>query len=121
MAPIEAIITPGLKKAIAKADALDAAYEKKNPGEKPPLGDGLPWQSSPDYSAKCTADAPSSTAKEARVSITYAFDGAPSVTDTLLLRPVPNPDMGDEVWRIDDVLYADKSGMRQEMLDAFKP
>ena len=122
MAPIEAMLTPSLRKAIGKAEALDAAYAKKHPGEKPPLGDGLPWQSAPVYTPNCSAAAAvGATDAEARVDITYAFDGAPSLTDTLLLRPVPHPEMGDQVWRLDDVLFGGKSGMRQEMLDAFKP
>ena len=123
MAPVEAIITPSLKKAIAKADALDAAWEKKNPGEKPPLGDGIPWQSSQDYAPKCVADHATATADAATVSINYNFpdDAAANFTDVLQLKPVPDPEMGDKIWRIDDVGFPDKTDMRQNMIDAFKP
>lgn len=123
MAPIEAIITPSLKKAIAKADALDAAWEKKNPGEKPPLGDGVPWQSTPDYAPKCVADNAVAKADTATVNINYSFpdDAAGNYTDVLQLKPVPDPEMGDNVWRIDDVTFPDKTTMRQNLIDAFKP
>jgi hypothetical protein len=123
MAPVEAIITASLKKAIAKADALDAAWGKKNPGEKPPLGDGIPWQSSPDYAPKCMADHASLEMDEARVSINYTFpdDAGANFTDVLHLKLVPDPIMGDKIWRIDDVTFPDKTSMRQELIDAFKP
>ncbi|MEO8882150.1 MAG: hypothetical protein ABI377_01835 [Devosia sp.] len=123
MAPVEAIVTPSLKQAIAKADALDAAWQKKNPGEKPPLGDGLPWQASPDYTANCTASDSATTGKDARVNISYSFadDPAGNYTDVLELKPELDKDIGDNVWRIDDVMFADKSTMRQQMVDAFKP
>jgi len=123
MAPVEAIITPSLKQAIAKADALNAAWEKKNPNEKPPLGDGLPWQASPDYTANCTATGSATTGKDARIDINYAFpdDPAGNYTDVLELKGIFDSGIGDDVWRIDDVLFADKSTMRQQMVDAFKP
>ncbi len=123
MAPIEAIVTPTLAKAIAKADTLNAAWAKKHPGEEPPLGDGLPWQATTDYTANCTADHASSTATTAQVEVSYAFtgDAAANYTDTLMLSAMPDATMGDKVWRIDDVVFADKSHMRQAMIDAFKP
>src|SRR5690242_3823069 len=52
-AVISGILTDGLKQAIAVAEQKDADYAKKYPDEEPPLGDGIPWQSSPDYAAKC--------------------------------------------------------------------
>lgn len=123
MAPVEAIITPSLKQSIAKADALDAAWQKKNPGEKPPLGDGLPWQASPDYTANCTASDSTVAGKDAHVSISYAFaeDPAANYTDMLELKTILDKNLGDTVWRIDDVLFTDKTTMRQQMIDAFKP
>ena len=123
MAPVEAIVTPSLKQAIAKADVLNAAWQKKRPDEKPPLGDGLPWQASPEYTTNCTASDSATTGKDARVNISYAFADYPAgnYTDVLELKPIFNKDIGDNVWRIDDVMFADKSTMRQQMVDAFKP
>src|ERR1700722_9098027 len=54
MTPVEALLTPALQQAIAAADKRNAAWAKKHPGDEPPLGDGLPWQSTPDYAALCT-------------------------------------------------------------------
>jgi hypothetical protein len=47
-AVIAGILTDDLQKAIKVAEQKDDDYAKKNPDEKPPLGDGIPWQSSPD-------------------------------------------------------------------------
>jgi len=123
MTPVEAIITPSLKQAISKADAQNAAWQKKNPGEKPPLGDGLPWQASPDYTTNCTASGSATTGNDARIDISYAFadDPAANYTDVLELKAIFDKSIGDNVWRIDDVMFADKSTMRQQMIGAFKP
>ena len=40
-AVIAGILTQSLRQAIADAEAKDADYAKKNPDEKPPLGDGI--------------------------------------------------------------------------------
>ena len=123
MAPVEAILTPGLKKAIARADAAEASWEKHNPGEKPPLGDGLPWQAHPDYTTQCSADHPVEGKLEARVNISYAFADDPKTnyTDTLVLKPIPDANIGDSVWRLDDVVFADSDSLRKELVSAFKP
>ena len=123
MAPVEALTTASLQKAIAKADALNTVWMKKNPDEKPPLGDGLPWQEHADYASGCTAKNPTDTGKEARVDLTYHYPEAPDAdyTNTLVLKPVPNPEMGDNFWRIDDIAFDNGSGMKQDMIDAFKP
>jgi hypothetical protein len=121
MAPIEAITTPALRQAIARADARESSWAKRNPGEKPPLGDGLPWQGSQDYTSDCTADHASANGPSASVAINYAFAGDPSgnYADLLMLRQVQNVD--GNVWRIDNIQFADKTTMRQQMIDAFKP
>src|SRR5690606_20531518 len=53
MDPVEALLTPSLTGAIAEAERLDAEWAAANPGDKPPLGDGIPWQSAPDYASSC--------------------------------------------------------------------
>ena len=45
MAPVEGLLTPGLTSAIAAAEAENAVIAAQHPDEKPPLGDGIPWQS----------------------------------------------------------------------------
>ncbi|MCR6635085.1 hypothetical protein [Devosia sp.] len=53
MSAIEAALTPDLAKVIAEAEAKNAEIQAATPDEKPPLGDGLPWRSWPDYADGC--------------------------------------------------------------------
>src|SRR5690606_11530333 len=53
MAPVSGLLTPALATAIAAAEAENDAYEAALPGDKPPLGDGLPWQAGADYTPRC--------------------------------------------------------------------
>ncbi len=119
MAPVEAILTPELTAAIADAETKNAAYEDKNPGEKPPLGDGLPWQAAPDYAAKCDVGEATLMMDEASVKIAYGFPEYPDAnfTDTLMLKLIPG-EYGEKVWRIDNVIFAD-GNMRDSLVLAF--
>lgn len=108
MAPIEALLTEDLAGAIDEALYRSGEIEVMNPGEKPPLGDGIPWQSSPDYAPQCTVAKASYEMNEARVWIDYAFPDQPeeNFTDTLHLRLVEGRS-GWNVWRLDNIGYAD--------------
>lgn len=119
MAPIEAILTPELTAAIADADTKNAAYEDRYPGEKPPLGDGLPWQAAPDYAAQCTVGQATLMMDEASVKIEYGFPEYPSANfaDTLMLKLVEG-EYGEKVWRIDNIIFAD-GNMRDVLVSAF--
>ena len=123
MAPVEAIVTPSLKQSIAKADARNAAWQKKNPGEKPPLGDGIGWQSSPDYADKCEIGLVTLSKTDAKVEIKYSFKDYPdgSYTDVLILKKVPIDGMDVGYWRIDDIVYPDGSDLKQGLITAFEP
>ena len=119
MAPVEDLITPSLKKSIAAAEKLEAAYGKKHPGENPPLGDGLPWEDSAAYAPKCSATAAASTADAAAVTISYSFpDKSADFADVLRLVAVPDAVMGGKVWRIDDVSFEQNDSMRKELVSA---
>ena len=120
MAPVEAIITTPLRKAIDKANKLNDVYMKKNPGEAPPM-DGLPWQDSADYTPQCHALNPSIGKDSARVELDYSFpdDAAANFTDQLILKAVPDPEMGGTKWRIDDVQFRDGTDMLHAMTEAF--
>jgi hypothetical protein len=122
MTPVEAILTPSLQQAIAAADKRNVAWAKKHPGDEPPLGDGLPWQSTPDYAAICTASHPTASAAQAGVSIDYAYPDVPgsAFSDVLKLRLVNDPHLDDTAWRIDDITLSDGRTMRGELLAAFK-
>lgn len=120
MAPVEGILTPGLAAAIAGAEAENAAWATANPGEKPPLGDGIPWQSWPDYAPECTVASASLEMDESRVRLLYSFPDTPEAdfSDTLSLRLVPGPN-GDNIWRVDNVGYGTDGDLRRALVTAF--
>src|SRR6185312_9010311 len=71
-AVIAGILTADLQKAIKVAEQKDDDWAKKNPGEKPPLGDGIGWQSSPDYADKCEIGLVTLSKTDAKVEIKYS-------------------------------------------------
>jgi hypothetical protein len=118
---ISGILTANLNKAIADAKAKDDAFAKKYPDEKPPLGDGLGWQSTPDYADSCAVGLVTLSKTDAKVEIKYGFKDSPDAnyTDTLILKKVPIDGMDVGYWRIDDLVYPDGTDMKQSLIDAF--
>ena len=121
MAPVEGLLTSGLKIAIAEAQAKNDAIQQAHPDEKPPLGDGIPWQSFPDHADQCKPGAVSPTMDEAAVAIDYAFKDYPDAnfTDALKLKLIDDPTIGTKVWRIDNVSYATEGDLRTVLISAF--
>lgn len=121
--PIEGLLSPGLKSGMAEAWTENAAWEAANPGEKPPLGDGIPWQAWPDYAPECTVGLVTLMKSDARVEIAYAFPGQPDAnfTDTLLLKRIDMPAVQAAFWRIDNIAYATGSDLRAVLAEAFAP
>lgn len=119
MAPVEALATAELTEAIATAEAQKEAWEKANPGDKPPLGDGIPWQSWPDYAAECVVDQISFEMDQARVWIEYRFPEEPdaSFRDVLDLKLVDAG--GARQWRLDNVSYATDGDLRTVLVSVF--
>lgn len=122
-AVISGVLSADLQTAIAEAWAKDEAWENANPGEKPPLGDGIPWQAWPDYAADCKVGLVSLMKTDARVEINYAFpeDPAGNFTDTLLLKKIDQPDYGVGFWRIDNIAYSTGGDLKAQLLAAFAP
>jgi hypothetical protein len=121
-AVISGILSKDLQTAIKTAEEKDDAWAKKNPGEKPPLGDGIGWQSSPDYGDKCEIGLVTLSKTDAKVEIKYSFKDYPdgSYTDVLILKKVPIDGMDVGYWRIDDVIYPDGSDLKQGLITAFE-
>jgi hypothetical protein len=121
-AVIGGILTRDLQQAVAAAEKKDAAYARKHPGEKPPLGDGIPWQSAADYAPQCSTGLVTLSKLDAKVELKYAFPDDPSAnfSDTLILKKIDQPGLGVGFWRIDNVGYGDGSDLRAEMLKAFE-
>jgi hypothetical protein len=120
---IERLTTPALLAAIAHAQAVSDAFLIASPGEKPPLGDGVPWQAHPDRADRCTPGEPVVDGMTARIAIAYDFAEQPDAawidTLVLVLTATPAPDSPDrQSWRIDDVVFAENLGTLQEFLDA---
>jgi hypothetical protein len=119
--PIEGLLTPDLDALIADAWTRSDAWEAANPGEKPPLGDGVPWQAWPDYAPTCTVGAVTLMKTDAKVEIAYGFeDASANFTDTLLLKRVDMPDYGTAFWRIDNIAYATGGDLRAALAGAFE-
>ncbi len=119
--PVMGILTPELAAAIDDAWARNDEWLAANPpGEKPPLGDGIPWQAWPDYAASCTVGLATLMKTDAKVEITYGFPEAPDAgfTDVLLLRRVAGGD-GVARWRIDNVAYATSGDLRAALAGTF--
>ena len=121
-AVLDGILTSELKTAIADAWAKDDAWETANPGEKPPLGDGIPWQAWPDYATECNVGLVTLMKTYAKVEINYVFadDAEANFTDTLLLKRVDMPNYGTAFWRIDNIAYATESDLKAVLLGAFE-
>lgn len=123
MGPVTGILTPELTAAIADAEAKDAKWAEANPGDKPPLGDGIPWQSWPDYAPKCEVGNVTLNADDtAEVEIRYDFPDTPHAefNDTLLLKLVDTEGYGLRHWRIDNIRYEDGTDLVAALIAAFE-
>lgn len=123
MAPVLALTSPVLNAAIAYAEARSAAIQLAAPDEKPPLGDGVPWQSWQDYAPQCTVGEIKTSATMTGVSIDYAFPDQPDAnwSDTLVLVPVVTKPGMPPFLRIDDITYATGGALQSALVDAFAP
>lgn len=120
-AVISGILTDDLVKAIDVANKKDDDYVKKNPDEKPPLGDGIPWQSAPDYADRCDIGLVTLSKTDAKVELKYSFKDYPEAnfSDVLILKKVPVEGFDDGVWRIDDVFFPDDTDLKAALVEAF--
>ncbi len=118
MAPVEAALTPDLAAVIAEAEANNAKIQAAAPDEKPPLGDGLPWRSWPDYADGCEVGTIAEDAGKTLVEIRYSFASAPDANyaDHLVLIPAA---AGSDSWQIDDVNLMDGMTLRSVLAAAF--
>jgi hypothetical protein len=72
-AKAEGLMSDSLRDAIAKARVASRAFEMANPGDKPPLGDGLPLAAYPDVPSNCR---PSDVSANS-VALSYEFADDP--------------------------------------------
>lgn len=119
MAPVEALLTPELSAAIDAAFAASDVYEAAHPGEKPPMGDGVPWRSWQDYADGCSVTPGTLEADHATIEINYSFASEPAAnySNTLVLKPVVVEQGMQPFWRIDDVALGEGYTLRQALTD----
>lgn len=111
----EILMTDSLRSLIAQARAANAAFQREHPGEKPPLGDGLPLAAFPDRPVSCRIAGATSTG----FMIEYHLPGEEgNWVDELVVR---REDSG--VTQIDDVRFAPerrktlREGLAQSLRD----
>jgi hypothetical protein len=100
-AGVRNLLTPSLRDAIAEAESRNDAIAQVNPDEKPPFGDGIPYQTYPDLAPVCEPGAVTDTDGRTLVEVSYKFPHTPEAgwTDRIAVLSTP------EGWLIDDVLY----------------
>ena len=123
MAPVEALLSADLATVVADAWSRNAAFEAAHPGDKPPLGDGLPWRTWPDYADGCTVADALAEREMAVVTINYTFSEAPDAnySNELILRPATFADGAELIWRIDDIDLGEGHTFRGVLAGAFEP
>lgn len=95
------IMTDDLKAQWRAAEKQNAAIQRANPGEKPPLGDGVQLASFPDAMPECVVGKVAKRADSTVVSINRMDPANPSAnwTDRIVVKQVGN------AWLIDDIQF----------------
>jgi hypothetical protein len=118
---VRALLTPSLLKAIEEAERRNDAIAKATPDEKPPLGDGIPYQGFPDHAPVCKPGEARQSAGATELEVAYEFPDTPDAgwTDRLVLIK------SDNGFLIDDILYqipanhTEQIGLRSVLFNAF--
>ncbi len=116
-----ALLRPSLVKMIAEAKARSDVIAEATPDEKPPFGDGMPYQAFPDVAQGCEPGETSEKPGRVEVKIDYLFPGTPNAgwTDRLKLMAE------DDRLLVDDILFANVAngepdqGLRRALFEAF--
>ncbi len=116
-----ALASASLAGVIAEALARNARVQESAPDEKPPLGDGIPWQAFPDQAPTCTPGKPDATGTGFTVGVTYSFPDQPLGSWTDVLRLVPDGDRlaVDDVWYPQAANDASRPSLRRLIFDSF--
>ena len=110
------LMSPSLVELVNKALAVNAKLQAETPDEKPPLGDGVPYQSYPDVAPKCEPGAAAKDGDAIVAEVKYSFPDSPDAnwTDRLVL-------VADDAGTllVDDILYGEtgEDGTLRAFLD----
>jgi hypothetical protein len=116
-----ALLTPALAKVIEEAKARNDVIAKATPDEKPPFGDGIPYQAFPDVAQDCEVGAVSEKPGRLEIEVTYLFPETPKANWSDRLKLVAE---GDRLL-IDDIVFANVAngeqdhGLRRVLFEAF--
>ena len=116
-----ALLTPSLVEEIDKAKARNDVIAKATPDEKPPFGDGIPYQAFPDMAQGCGAGKVMEKSGRVEIEVNYLFPETPKANWTDRLKLVTE---GDGL-RIDDIIFANVAngeldqGLRKVLFEAF--
>ena len=116
-----ALLTPSLVKMIDEAKARSDVIAKATPDEKPPFGDGIPYQSFPDMAQDCEPGKADKKSGRIEVEVNYLFAETPNANWIDRLKLVTE---GDRLL-VDDVLFANVAngepdqGLRKILFEAF--
>lgn len=116
-----ALLTPSLAKVVEEAQARSDLVAKSVPDEKPPLGDGIPYQAFPDVPAGCEVGAVTEKSGYVEVIVTYRFPDSPNADWSDRLKVVTE----SRKAMVDDVIYANvvngepDLSLRQILMDTF--
>jgi hypothetical protein len=116
-----ALLTPSLVRTIDEAKARSDVIAKATPDEKPPFGDGIPYQSFPDVAPSCETGKVDEKPGRTQIEVNYLFPDTPNAGWTDRLKIVTEAD----TLLVDDVLFADVAngepgyGLRRMLFEAF--
>ena len=113
------LMTRSLNTEIDKALAKNAVIAAAHPDEKPPLGDGIPFQAYQDVAPECRVGSVATAGDVVHVDVEHRFPDTPAAnwTDRLVVRTE------DGLARIDDILYGPEKfelGLRDVLDTAFR-
>ena len=120
-ADVKPLLTPSLLELVNEAEQRSRAIGEANPDEKPPFGDGIPFQSFPDKPDTCVPGEPVAKAGMTEAPVTYAMTVAPeaSWTDTLILTLVEGKVLIDDIRYQSSADGGESFTLRQILTDAF--
>jgi hypothetical protein len=115
------LLTPSLVKSIEEAEARNDIIAKASPDEKPPFGDGIPYQSFPDAAPVCEVGDEKQVPGRTEIEVRYLFPDTKGAnwTDRLVLIA------SDDRLLIDNVIFetsvndTDEISLRSVLFNAF--